>query len=73
VNVHILKTDHPPSGIGETSISLAVPAIANAFARATGKRLRELPFLDVWGSYFLLTKNEVIIFTNPLLSINSRS
>jgi isoquinoline 1-oxidoreductase subunit beta len=73
VYVQILKTNHPPSGVGETSIFLAAPAIANAFARATGKRLRQLPFLDVWGSYFLLTKNEVIIFTNPLHSINSHS
>ena len=46
VHVHIVKTDNPPSGIGEAGVPLAAPAIANAFALATGRRLRKLPFLD---------------------------
>ena len=46
VHVHIVKTDNPPSGIGEAGVPLAAPAIANAFALDTGRWLRKLPFLD---------------------------
>ena len=33
-----------PMGVGEGSQGPVVAAIANAFARSTGKRLRDLPF-----------------------------
>ena len=46
VHVHIVKTDNPPSGIGEAGVPLAAPAIANAFDLDTGRWLRKLPFLD---------------------------
>jgi isoquinoline 1-oxidoreductase beta subunit len=31
--------------MGEVGVPLAAPAIANAIATATGKRIRSLPFL----------------------------
>jgi nicotinate dehydrogenase subunit B len=36
--------DLPPLGVGEAAMGPAAAAIANAFAHATGKRLRDLPF-----------------------------
>jgi CO/xanthine dehydrogenase Mo-binding subunit len=37
------RTDQPSKGAGEASQGPAAAAIANAFAHATGKRLRDLP------------------------------
>jgi isoquinoline 1-oxidoreductase beta subunit len=45
VDVQVLSTDHPPSGVGEAGVPAAAPAIANAWARASGKRLRSMPFI----------------------------
>ena len=47
VEVHIVNNDNPPGGAGELGLPPVAPAIANALARATGSRLRTLPFLDV--------------------------
>jgi isoquinoline 1-oxidoreductase beta subunit len=43
VEVHIVPSDEPPSGIGEPGVPPLAPAIANAVAAATGKRLHSLP------------------------------
>jgi isoquinoline 1-oxidoreductase beta subunit len=43
VEVHIVPSTNPPSGIGETGVPPIAPAIANAVFAATGKRVRKLP------------------------------
>lgn len=44
ITVQILPSKNPPSGIGEPAVPPIAPAIANAYARATGIRVRTLPF-----------------------------
>jgi isoquinoline 1-oxidoreductase beta subunit len=43
VEVYIVASSEPPSGIGECGTSAIVPAISNAIFAATGKRLRKMP------------------------------
>lgn len=44
VEVHVVPSTDPPKGMGEPALPPLAPAYANAIARLTGKRLRELPF-----------------------------
>jgi len=43
VEVHIVPSTAKPSGVGEPGVPPIAPAVANALAQATGKRLRALP------------------------------
>jgi len=43
VEVHIVQSAEAPSGVGEPGVAPVAPAVANALAAATGKRLRKLP------------------------------
>jgi isoquinoline 1-oxidoreductase subunit beta len=43
IDIHIIPSDAPPGGIGETGVPPVAPAICNALFAATGRRLRSLP------------------------------
>ena len=43
VELHIVASTEKPSGVGEPGVPVIAPAVANALAAATGKRLRTLP------------------------------
>jgi CO/xanthine dehydrogenase Mo-binding subunit len=45
VEVHLVKSNHPPTGIGEAAVPMIAPAVANAIYSATGRRIRKLPIL----------------------------
>ncbi|HEY0613515.1 MAG TPA: molybdopterin cofactor-binding domain-containing protein [Candidatus Elarobacter sp.] len=46
IETHVVKSTARPSGIGELGTPPIAPAIANAVFKATGKRVRQLPFSD---------------------------
>ncbi len=46
VEIKVISTDNPPTGMGEAGVGGVAPAIANAIAHLTGgKRIRTLPML----------------------------
>jgi isoquinoline 1-oxidoreductase beta subunit len=44
VEVRVISTDNPPTGVGENGVPVVGGAVGNAIAALTGARLRELPF-----------------------------
>ncbi len=44
LQVKVMPTDNPPGGVGECGLPPLAPAVANAFSKLTGRRLRSLPF-----------------------------
>jgi len=43
VEVYLVPSQEKPGGLGEVGVPLVAPALTNAIAAATGKRIRELP------------------------------
>jgi isoquinoline 1-oxidoreductase subunit beta len=44
MHVEVMKTDNPPSGVGQMAAPLGAPVVGNAIAKLTGVRLRHPPF-----------------------------
>jgi isoquinoline 1-oxidoreductase subunit beta len=51
IEVHIIESTEPPSGVGEVSVPTAAPALANAIFALTGTRIRRLPMSQAIGIY----------------------
>ena len=45
VEVHIVPSDEPPTGVGEPGVPPIGPAVANALRAATGKTIQKLPII----------------------------
>jgi isoquinoline 1-oxidoreductase beta subunit len=43
IDVHLIESGEPPTGVGEVSVPTAAPALTNAIAAITGTRIRRLP------------------------------
>jgi isoquinoline 1-oxidoreductase beta subunit len=43
IDVLLIESGEPPTGVGEVSVPTAAPALTNAIAAATGTRIRQLP------------------------------
>tara|TARA_Y100001933_G_C18938085_1_gene538306 strand:- start:857 stop:1360 length:504 start_codon:yes stop_codon:yes gene_type:complete len=43
IEVHIVPSEEPPTGVGEQATTPIAPAVANALFNATGQRIRRFP------------------------------
>lgn len=47
IDVHIVPSAEPPSGVGEPGVPPIAPAVVNALSKLTGKRYRTLPLTTI--------------------------
>jgi isoquinoline 1-oxidoreductase beta subunit len=50
VEVHIVPSSERPTGVGEPGVAPLAPAVANGWAKLTGQRVRQLPFVRGVGT-----------------------
>jgi isoquinoline 1-oxidoreductase beta subunit len=43
IDIHLIESTEPPTGVGEVSVPSTAPALTNAIAALTGTRIRQLP------------------------------
>jgi isoquinoline 1-oxidoreductase beta subunit len=51
IEVHLVDSTEPPTGVGEVSVPSVAPALANAIAALTGTRIRKLPLSKTMKIY----------------------
>lgn len=47
IEVHIMPSAEPPTGVGEPGVPPIAPAVVNALSKLTGKRYRTLPLMNI--------------------------
>ncbi len=45
IHIHLVESDEPPAGVGESGVPPIAPAIGNALFAAVGRRVRDLPMV----------------------------